>query len=224
MNPCEVLERRRLLASVQLNGATLEIVGTAGNDFIDVSLNEVDARIKVVTSGDADRFFNSGQFNFISVRALEGDDYVSIEIIDVVVPSTVSGGDGNDVLLGGMGNDSLSGNAGADTLLGSVGNDRLAGNGGRDRIGPDAGNDVVFGGAGGDWIGATNDNDVIKGEGGDDIITSILGLSTISGGDGDDTIYCDDGFAESIFGDAGTDAVRADADDVLFSIETTLPA
>jgi Ca2+-binding RTX toxin-like protein len=224
MNQFDTLERRRLLSTVQLNGSTLEITGTTGNDFIDVSFDETALQIKVVTSGDPDQSFDPDDVDFISVHALGGDDYVSILVVGVVVPSTVSGGDGNDVLLGGVGNDSMSGNAGRDTLLGSVGNDRLAGNGGRDRIAADSGNDVVFGGAGGDWIFATNDNDVIKGEGGDDIISSSLGVTTISGGDGDDTVYADDGFVDSIFGDAGTDSARSDGDDILASIETTLPA
>ena len=222
MDPLETLERRRLLSTVHLNGSTLEIVGTAGDDFIDVSFDETTQQVKVVTSGDADQSFDPTNIDFISVRAGSGDDYVRILIIGAAVPSTVSGGDGNDVLHGGVGNDSLSGNAGRDTLVGSVGSDRLAGNGGRDRIAADSGNDVVYGGAGGDWIFATNDNDVIKGEAGDDIISSSLGITTISGGDGDDTIYADDGFTERIFGDAGTDSARVDGGDVLDSIETML--
>jgi len=223
MNQFQALEQRRLLSTVQLNGSTLEITGTGGNDFIDVSFNEADQQIKVVTSGDADQSFDPADVDFISVQALGGDDYVSILVVGVVVPSTVSGGDGKDVLIGGVGNDSISGNAGRDTLVGNFGSDRLAGNGGRDRIAADSGNDIVFGGAGGDWIFATNDHDVIKGEGGDDIISSSVGITTISGGDGDDTIYSNDGFIDSIFGDAGTDSARSDADDILVSVEITLP-
>ncbi len=224
MTRFETLEPRRLFSTVQLNGSTLEITGTVADDFIDVSFDEVTLQVKVVTFGDADQTFDPNGIDFISVHAGAGNDYVSIAILGVSVPTTVSGGDGNDVLLGGGGNDSISGNAGRDTLLGGFGSDRLAGNGGRDRIGADTGNDIVFGGAGGDWIFATNDNDVIKGEGGDDIISSIVGVTTISGGDGDDTIYADDGFIDSVFGDAGTDSARTDANDILSSVETTLPA
>ena len=73
----------------------------------------------------------------------------------------VTGGDGDDVLLGddndntltgGAGNDSLQGRGGGDYLQGDVGADRLRGNGGNDIIDSDQGGDALYGGSGDDRL------------------------------------------------------------------------
>jgi VCBS repeat-containing protein len=60
---------------------------------------------------------------------------------DDTVVATLDGKIGNDILVGGDGNDTLDGGAGDDLLLGGNGNDRLIGG---------AGNDILSGGAGAD--------------------------------------------------------------------------
>jgi Ca2+-binding RTX toxin-like protein len=56
------------------------------------------------------------------------------------------GGDGDDELIGGAGNDLIFGGAGNDKLTGAAGNDFLVGGAGADRIVGSAGHDVLVAG------------------------------------------------------------------------------
>ena len=81
-----------------------------------------------------------------------GNDYLDAGL-DVPAPGEsdadgLSGGDGDDVLLGRAGNDTLAGDAGMDTLLGGSGEDRLEGGPGNDFLDGGAGNDWLYGGSG----------------------------------------------------------------------------
>src|SRR5439155_8114895 len=113
---------------IALNGRTLEITGTADADFIRVlaSGDKVTASV-----GALSRVFDLGEVDLVSVQAQAGNDFVQN---GTAVPAVVSGGDGNDTIIGGDGDDSLSGNAGRDRIHGGFGDDRVAGNGGRDRL------------------------------------------------------------------------------------------
>jgi Ca2+-binding RTX toxin-like protein len=82
---------------------------------------------------------------------------------------TATGTDGNDILRGGSGNDTLNGGAGNDILIGGGGNDTLnAGSGNNILIG-DAGRDTLTGGAG---------NDILIGDAGRDTLTGGAGANT----------------------------------------------
>jgi Ca2+-binding RTX toxin-like protein len=81
---------------------------------------------------------------------------------------------GNDILRGGILNDTISGLDGDDTIDGDRGDDRLDGG---------KGNDTLFGGLGG--------NDELDGGSGDDVLNGGNGLgshATLLGGDGNDTL------------------------------------
>lgn len=62
--------------------------------------------------------------------------------------STLSGGEGNDILWGLAGVDSLSG--GSDSLLGGADDDVIRGGGGNDTLNGGTGNDQLVGGTGAD--------------------------------------------------------------------------
>ncbi len=85
------------------------------------------------------------------VNAVGGDDQVRVST-SVKIPVTLRGGAGNDLLVGGSGDDSLFGGAGADKLLGHLGNDLLNGGPGEDELFGGAGNDVLRGGPGEDLL------------------------------------------------------------------------
>jgi len=99
----------------------------------------------------------------------------------------VTGGDGNDTILTGAGNDTVSAGAGNNTVTTNAGNDTITtGNGnntvnagaGNDSITTGSGNDVINGGAGNDVIAAGNGANIIIGDGGQDQMSGGTGVDT----------------------------------------------
>ena len=127
-------------------------------------------------------------------------------------------GDGNDLLIaekdtgqtlsGGNGNDIIIGAAGADTLNGDDNDDLLIGNGGDDNLVGGKGNDKLFGGTG---------TDNLYGGEGDDILDGGTGNDTMVGGTGNDTYYVDS-LLDAIVENAG----EGDADTLISSIDYAL--
>jgi len=105
----------------------------------------------------------------IVIDASINNDLVLVNA-NVDVDLTIRGGDGNDRLYSGSGDDELRGEAGDDMLFGMGGDDKLSGQ---------AGNDVLAGGAGNDWI---NGND------GRDILIGGVGSDHLDGGADDDIL------------------------------------
>jgi RTX calcium-binding nonapeptide repeat (4 copies) len=92
------------------------------------------------------------------VNAGGGDDEVSVAK-DILIPVTMRGGGGNDLLIGG---------AGADKLIGGDGSDRLIGRGGADALFGGDGQDVLLGGAGSDLLRGGSGSDLLRGGAGSD--------------------------------------------------------
>src|SRR5439155_5394923 len=100
----EPLEDRRLLA-IDLNSGVLNIVGTNRNDKI---LVDSDGTNVTVHFGRDTQSFLATDVTSITIDGQKGND--RIEIGDAVtVAATIFGGDGNDRLKGGSGNDILDG-------------------------------------------------------------------------------------------------------------------
>ena len=100
-----------------------------------------------------------------------------------------SGADGNNVMNGGNGMDTLQGGAGTDTLNGGNGTDTLYGGTGNDLLNGDSSTDDLYGGSGNDTIYGFN-----SGSGGDagDKIVGGFGADTLTGNGGGDTfVYLD---------------------------------
>ncbi len=91
----------------------------------------------------------------------------------------ISGGSGNDSLVGGDRADSFMGNGGNDTLIGGDGNDNLS--------------------------DTTGNNSLDGGAGSDNLLTSSAGNDTLLGGAGDDTLITQGGGSDSLDGGDGTD-------------------
>ncbi len=86
----------------------------------------------------------------------------------------ISGGDGDDTLIGDVGNESFEGKGGDDAIYGRGGDDNIAG---------EDGDDILVGGEG---------SDTILGGDGDDIIVFDGTDSLVDGGDGFDTLVVKD--------------------------------
>jgi Ca2+-binding RTX toxin-like protein len=64
----------------------------------------------------------------LGINALAGDDVVDASGLSAgAVQLSADGGDGDDVLIGSAGNDTLQGSAGDDVLIGGPGQDTLDG-------------------------------------------------------------------------------------------------
>lgn len=197
---------------------TLEVRGTAQNDFVD--LTDFHGPVEIKGGAGNDRLYGSRVGNDI-IDGGEGNDIIQ-------------GTGGNDVLNGGLGvdelyedltresrgqvivvgNGSMSG-VGVDTfsnietvrLVGSEFRDRLdasrflgkaylSGMGGDDELLGSAFGDVLEGGAGNDRLFGNNGDDQLSGNAGDDVIEGGLGSDNAKGDDGNDKVY---GLSQSTF-------------------------
>ena len=159
--------------------------------------------------------------------------------------------DGDDTLVGGLGNDTLSGHFGNDTLLGGAfastactastsgdgddqldgeaGDDTLAGDAGDDRLSGSSGNDTLCGGAGHDLLegdtatSTTPGDDTLRGGSGNDRLLARGGADVLDGGTGDDLLDAGPG-DDRATGGAGADAVDAgDGSDIVLGDTGTIP-
>lgn len=146
-----------LVAGVTLDdNGTLQIIGSAGDDA--VSIRQADPNSLRVTASflpAARRTvrFAAGQVYQIEVYGGAGCDTLDARGINAAVMidggegnDLIYGGRGDDVLVGGPGNDLIWGGEGADVLLGGDGNDMLWGEGGRNLLIGGDGRDLLIGG------------------------------------------------------------------------------
>ena len=128
----------------------------------------------------------------IVVNGNAGDD--SIDVSEVGLSTSLSGGLGDDILIGGAAADFLNGGAGDDTAAGNEGNDTINGGSGRDMLDGGAGDDTVSGqGGSGDVLTGGSGNDQVNGGAGIDTIFETADVNftltaTSLAGNGSDTL------------------------------------
>lgn len=127
-----------------------------------------------------------------------------IELREVVTPATLSGGVGDDQLIGGAGNDVLNGDDGTDRLQGGAGSDALSGGKGDDWLIGEDGEDTLNGNEGDDWLMGGNNADILNGDSGNDNLMGDLGADTLNGNDGNDLLDGGEG-ADFMNGGTGSD-------------------
>jgi Ca2+-binding RTX toxin-like protein len=161
------LEPRRLLAAISIVGNKLQIVGTAGDDKIEIALFGK-TQAQVYDNNVVGFTFTLSDVQLMSFAGLAGDDEVIIG--RVPLRCYMDGGEGkdalsasqfarNDTLFGRDGDDYLYGGDGSDLLVGGLGSDGLLGGPGDDtlRILSDGtGDDTASGGEGNDGVDATD--------------------------------------------------------------------
>jgi Ca2+-binding RTX toxin-like protein len=126
---------------------TFKLSGGLTSTSLTLNLNTPADQLVGITGFTLKNFerFNFSQFlGTLTVTGSDGDDLV----IAGAGNDTITGGDGNDTLIGGAGNDSLDGGAGNDILIGGDGNDTLDGSIGSDTLTGGAGDDIYYVNAG----------------------------------------------------------------------------
>jgi serralysin len=131
---------------------------------------------------------------------------------------------GNDVIIGGVGDDLLNGTSNPDKFYGSLGKDTirgynsddiLEGGGGDDHLYGDDGNDKLHGSLGNDLIDGGPSQDTLVGGSGNDWLKGQYGDDRLWGGEDNDTL---DGGQnqDQLYGEAGNDnLIGGDGDDTL---------
>lgn len=205
--------------------------GTPGNDNFTIDVTGID-NLTVRTYGGNDTVILVGvpKSNLVvSIDTGSGNDIVRINA--AVQKATLSLGAGNDQLYvnasatvfatGGQGNDWMWGGAGNEVFVGDEGNDILFGGGGDDillgGVGTDIlfgcdGNDILIGGQGTDLLFGGNGNDALFGEQGNDILFGGLGDDLLSGGEGNDILLDQQG-RNTFDGGQGRDVLLYGTDD-----------
>ena len=203
-------------------GKTIEVRGGDGNDQISVSANTT-AKL-YGDAGDDWIFSGSGNDN---LQGGAGKDVISAGGGN----DDIDAGDGDDTCYGGSGNDKLTGGIGADQLFGEDGDDTLDGNDGNDLLYGGPGSDTIHGNAGDDDLdgcdrrhvsqgGATDDganpDDFLYGDEGRDVVSDTgTGNDTLDGGAGRDFLYGGRGNDHLSGGDDNDDLHGETGDDVL---------
>jgi Ca2+-binding RTX toxin-like protein len=106
---------------------------------------------------------------------------------------------GDHVVLGGTDN--------ADIMIGGIGDDTLHGDAGNDSLEGGFGNDIINGGAGDDFIKDAGGDDNIKAGDGNDIVHSGPGLDLVLGGRGNDFIFLGTDEGSEVFAGEGDDFI-----------------
>jgi Ca2+-binding RTX toxin-like protein len=123
------------------NVDTLNIIGTAGNNTLNVIFsgtalinfeggtvtNVESVMVDLLVGVDTLRYAETTSDVTVDLSTGTASGFASIAGIE-----NVTGGSGNDTLIGGAGDDSLNGGRGVDTLIGDAGNDIMNGNNGSD--------------------------------------------------------------------------------------------
>ena len=175
-----------------------------------------------------------GDFGTVT-RSVTGDVLTALTTDTLGYADNLAGEAGDDLLLGGNGNDTVTGGADADAILGDhgtitrtaagvvtdvVARDNL---GGADTIDGGSADDLIVGGAAADVIVAGTGNDVVIGDFGNirrsaagallslesDTSLTVGGPDTISGDDNNDHIIAGSG-NDTVTAGAGNDVVLAD--------------
>ena len=140
--------------------------------------------------------FNEGDIVFF-------ENLVNDLIVDTLgVEDLLRGGEDNDFIGGGGGDEVLLGLGGSDLIWGELGNDFIDGGDGDDVLRGDlnkrsaqvgiGGNDIIYGGRGNDRIGGKGGSDEIYGDEGNDQIWGDDGDDLLRGGLGNDILTGDD--------------------------------
>ncbi|WP_193182289.1 DUF4347 domain-containing protein [Nisaea sediminum] len=125
---------------------------------------------------------------------------------------TLAGGGGNDTVGSGWGEDIVYGNQGTDYVFGGGGMDTLYGGQDTDTVFGGNDNDVLYGNKGADTLSGGENADLLFGGQDNDIVYGNTGNDSLSGNFGDDTLYGGQG-NDLISGSEGNDFIAGNRGD-----------
>ncbi|RYY22640.1 MAG: heme peroxidase [Sphingomonadales bacterium] len=151
------------------------------------------------------------QFNDLNGDGiLESDDPLGSGILTPLIsrdnPGT-AGTDSNYLRYTGGDHVVMGGTDNADIIIAGIGDDTIHGDGGNDLLEGGFGNDIINGGAGDDIIKDIGGDDNIKGGDGNDVIHAGPGLDLILGGRGQDFVFLGTDMGSEVFAGEGDDFI-----------------
>ncbi len=183
-------------------GSCKSIKGTDGDDTILISTNKNGSLTITINDQESIDYPYDPKPRLI-IDGKKGNDTIIVDS-QVTAQMNITGGAGDDTIIGGSGNDIIVDNAGANTIYGGAGNDTIIAHG--VNLPADGTGNTIHGGEGRDYIEGGNANDIIFGDAGDDVIYGLGGNDEIHGGEGSD--YIDGGTGnDTVFGDEGDDNI-----------------
>ncbi len=159
------------ITTINFNGSYV----TAG-DIISTDTITIDARNITVNAAADDYLVVTSQADAVvklNITGSDGDDI--IDLTQTRNHTTVSGGDGEDNVVGTAFRDSLTGGDGNDTIHGRGSNDTIIGGSGHDMLYGGFENDLLISGSGADSLFGEFGVDTLVSTAGDDILTGGAG-------------------------------------------------
>jgi Ca2+-binding RTX toxin-like protein len=118
-------------SNLQPLGITLVVGGSSGNDDIQLKVATDASKIAVRINDQEVGQVSFGNGSGVPISKIAGFGYAgsdSILVTDLAIPALLYGGDGDDILVAGRGDDTLQGDAGRDLMIGGLGKDTIRGN------------------------------------------------------------------------------------------------
>ncbi len=184
------------LWSFRYNGSTL------------TEFTERTAELAPVGGGSIDNIASFGEDEAGNLYIIDLDG----EVFRLEVQKTVTGGSGDDAIVGGPSDDILNGLDGSDSLWGGGGNDRLLGGLDSDLLSGNLGNDTLLGGRDGDILFGNQNDDLLEGENGSDSLYGGQQNDRLLGGLDSDVLLGNIG-SDTVAGDDGNDGLFGNQDD-----------
>jgi Ca2+-binding RTX toxin-like protein len=210
------IARERTNADGYVSSDQLVFTTGAGDDKVGVKQRD-DGTLDVQVNGESYEV-RLGQGQELTIRAGAGDDVIEVAS-NVKVNIVVEGGDGNDTITTGAGDDRIDGGAGNDVISSGAGRDDIFGNSGNDTITGGDGVNIIHGGDGDDQVTAGRGTNFVEGGAGNDSIRGGGVSDILSGGTGNDRITVGDG-ASRVYAGAGDDVIDNAGDNTVVYAET----
>lgn len=196
-----------------LPSVVVTVEGTDSFDLLRVWHNHRTDEIFLDTLSDRTVLGKVDEIDRIEINGNGGSDWIHVERA-FPLPVRIDGGEGNDLILGTLGDDEIWGGPGRDKIVSYHGDDTVFGGDGNDLILTGPGDDFVLAGNGNDFVNSGLGDDTVDGGSGRDVIYANAGDDVVDGGDSADRIFGGPG-DDLLFGGRGSDSITGNLGDDL---------